>query len=327
MSATSGESELTLQSVGEFEIITRIREITNAQAQDLPKPIVDSGDDSAVIAMSKEDLVVSVDLFVEGRHFKTDWATALEIGRRCAAAAMSDICAMGTAPTSILVGLAAPADTSVAFIRELTTGLAHEAAGAGARVVGGDLSSADSIVVSVTAIGSMKPKDVVTRSGAQVGDVVAIHGRLGMAAAGLRVLQRGLRSPRVLVDAYRYPEIDYSAGVRARTAGAKAMADVSDGLVADLGHIAAASGVTIDIESASLPVPEALTSAASAFGADPLAWILTGGDDHALAAVFPSNTELPQGFVAIGIVREQADDLVLVDSEPAPSEGGFSHFG
>lgn len=105
------------------------------------------------------------------------------------------------------------------------------------------------------------------------------------------------------------------------------MADVSDGLVADLGNIAAASGVTIDIDSAALPVPEALTSAASAFGTDPLAWILTGGDDHALAAVFPAPTELPQGFVAIGIVREQATDLVLVDSEPAPSEGGFSHFG
>lgn len=319
---------LTLSAMGEFHIIDKLREIAESGAQRVwaPAPLVGSGDDSAVIGFETTNVAMSVDMFVEDKHFRTDWATGIDIGRRCAAASMSDICAMGTTPTTLLVAMSAPSETPFALVREIFTGLVEEAGNAGAQVVGGDMSAGDKITISVTALGSCAKKGILTRSGAKVGDVVAINGVLGRAAAGLRVLQRGLRAPRVLVDAYRYPTIDYTAGVQARNAGAHAMMDISDGLIADLGHMARASQVTVDIETASLRVTEELTSIASAFGVDPLQWVLTGGDDNVLAATFSPGTELPPGFYCIGQVRDYADHPVTVDGSPAPSSGGFSHF-
>lgn len=319
---------LTLSAMGEFDVIDKLREIAESGAKRVgaPTPHVGSGDDSAVIEFETSNVAMSVDMFVEEKHFRTDWATGIDIGRRCAAASMSDICAMGTMPTTLLVAMAAPSETPFTLIREIFSGLVEEAGIAGAQVVGGDMSAGEKIVISVTALGSCPKKGVLKRSDAKVGDVVAINGVLGRAAAGLRVLQRGLRAPRVLVDAYRYPTIDYAAGVEARKAGAHAMMDISDGLIADLGHMARASHVTVDIETASLRVTEELTSIASAFGVDPLQWVLTGGDDNVLAATFSPGTELPPGFYSIGQVREFSDHVVTVDGSPASEAGGFSHF-
>jgi thiamine-monophosphate kinase len=320
-----------LDSLGEFGLIGRLQEIARQSASSLlgNEPVVDSGDDAAIIAFGTAHVAMSVDVFVEETHFRKDWSSGIDIGRRCAAAAMADICAMGTLPTTLLVGIAAPGATSINLIREIFTGLTDEAAVAGARVVGGDISSASQIFISVTALGLCPKKGVTTRSGAKVGDVVALSGSTGRAAAGLRVLQRGLRSPRTLVEAYRSPTIDYTAGVRAREAGARSMIDISDGLVADLRHIAVASRVDIDVDSATLELTEDLISAAAAFGIDPLLWALTGGDDHALAAVFPSAEKVPDSFRVIGKIVEvgnESQPLVTVDGGSAPDIGGYSHF-
>ncbi len=324
--------ENSLESLGEFGLISRLQDIASQAAKSLVDntPIVDTGDDAAVIGFGTARVAMSIDLFIEERHFRTDWSSGIDIGRRSAAAAMADICAMGTSPTTLLVGIAAPRETSLNLIREIFTGLTDEAAVAGARVVGGDVSSANQIFIAITALGLCPKKGVTTRGGAKVGDIVAINGRTGQGAAGLRVLQRGLRSPRTLVESYRYPTIDYTAGLRARESGAHAMIDVSDGLVADLGHIAVASGVRIDIDSTSLELTEDLVSAAAAFGLDPLQWALTGGDDHALVAVFSPNADLPNGFSVIGNVYEVEKDSqarVTVDGGPSPEIGGYSHFG
>ena len=134
----------------------------------------------------------------------------------------------------------------------------------------------------------------VLRSGAEPGDVVALAGRQGWAAGGLAVLGRGFRSPRVLVEAYRRPEPPYAAGQVAADAGATAMIDVSDGLLADAGHIADASGVSIDIRREAFEIAEPLHAVGSALGADPLQFILGGGDDHALLACFPTRTPYPR---------------------------------
>ena len=322
-------TEGTLESLGEFSMIEKLQEIALLGAKNLqsPVPSVDSGDDAAIVSFGNADVAVSVDMFIENRHFRTDWSTGVDIGRRCAAAAMSDICAMGLTPSTLVVGLAVPNHTTTSFLKELFSGLVEEASIAGARVVGGDLSAADVVMVSVTAFGPALKDQPLKRSGACAGDVVAIHGSMGRAAAGLRILQRGLRSPRSLVDSYRFPHMDYTAGVRAREAGAHSMIDISDGLTADLRHLARASNVTINIDSGKLPIPEDLQSTASAFGVDPLSWMLTGGDDHALVATFPLETPLPLGFIAIGEVLEAAPEAVTVDHSPAPLVGGFSHFG
>ncbi|MEV1147621.1 AIR synthase-related protein, partial [Micromonospora sp. NPDC049799] len=148
-------------------------------------------------------------------------------------------------------------------------------------------------------------------------------GRTGYAAAGLTVLSRGFRTPRVLVEAYRRPEVPYAAGPQAAEAGATAMIDVSDGLLADLGHVAKASGVGIDVRRDAFEVPRQMRDAAQALGVDPYAWILAGGDDHALAATFPP-TALPEGWRSIGTVT--AGSGVTVDGRPWEGPAGWDHF-
>ena len=125
------------------------------------------------------------------------------------------------------------------------------------------------------------------RSGAAAGDVLALAGRQGWSAGGLAVLSRGFRSPRVLVEAYRRPAPPYDAGPAAAEAGATSMIDVSDGLLADAGHLAAGSGVAIDVHTGALEVPEPLHAVAAATGADPVSFVLGGGEDHSLLATFP----------------------------------------
>ncbi len=148
-------------------------------------------------------------------------------------------------------------------------GIRDECQVAGAAVVGGDVVRGDTITVSVTALGDLRNRTAVTRSGARPGNLVAVTGWLGWSAAGLAVLSRGFRSPRAFVEAHRRPEPPYHAGPAAAELGATAMTDVSDGLVADLGHIAAASGVDIDLRSADIDVPAQMTDIGQAVGVDP----------------------------------------------------------
>jgi thiamine-monophosphate kinase len=178
--------------------------------------------------------------------------------------------------------------------------------------VGGDLvaAAADSaaVVISVTALGDLGRRAPVLRSGARPGDVVALAGRLGWSACGLAVLRRGFSSPLAAVAAHRRPSPPYLAGPAAADAGATAMCDVSDGLLADLGHVAADSGVLVDLdraalERACLEPPGPLQQVASALGADPMAWVLTGGEDHSLVATFSPRAVLPEGWTRIGEVR------------------------
>ena len=314
-------SERTLRDIGEFALIERL--VADTPERDSIE--VGPGDDAAVVGCSDGRMVVCVDVLVEGRHFRRDWSTAIDIGRRAAAASLSDINAMGAVSTSLLVGLAAPGDLPGAWLMEAAAGLKEEAANAGAVLIGGDTTEGDSIVLSVTALGSLEGRAPVVRGGAQVGDRVVVSGRLGWAAAGLAVLGRGFRSPKVLVDAHRFPVIDYTSGPRAAAAGATAMIDVSDGLLADLGHIAEASGVSIDVRAESLEVPEPLQAAAAAYNVDPRIWMLSGGDDHALVACLPPDVAIPEGFVEIGSVESGSGNVTVDGSEPEGSSG-FVHF-
>lgn len=315
----------TLAAAGEFAVI-------DALTARLPSAVgveVGPGDDAAVVHAPDGRVVVSCDMFVEGVHFRSDWASAEQIGRRCAIAAMADICAMGAMPTALVIGLAAPAGTAAAQVLDLGAGLAAAAADLGAGVVGGDLTSSDRLTVAVTVFGDLRGARPVTRSGARPGDVVALAGRIGWAAAGLAVLSRGFRSPVAVVGAYKVPEPPLSAGPIAAVMGATAMIDVSDGLLADLGHIAAASGVGIDVRTSTLLVPPRLAEVASALGKDPMAWLLTGGDDHALAATFPAGSELPGPWQQIGVVTvapHGGAHAVTVDGAPYDGEAGFQHF-
>ena len=217
------------------------------------------GDDAAVVGAPSGSVVAAVDLLLEGRHFRRDWSSAYDIGVKAAARSLADIAAMGAVNTALLVALAAPGTLPASWPAELADGLAAEASRAGAGIVGGDTASADSVVLSVTALGDLAGRQPVLRSGARPGDVIAVAGPLGRSAAGLALLAAGAAADATssealagLVAAHLRPSPPYQAGPEAALLGATAMIDVSDGLVADLGHVAAASGVALDIDSSSL---------------------------------------------------------------------------
>lgn len=308
--------------VGEFGLIDRI----TAGLPQTAGVMVGPGDDAALVAVPDGRVVVTTDLLIEGRHFRRDWSSAHDVGRKAAAQNLSDIAAMGARTTALTIGLGVPPDTPVAWVEELVAGFAAECDVVGASLVGGDTVRSEEIVIAITALGDLGGREPVLRSGARPGDVVALCGRVGWAEAGFRVLSRGFRSPRVLVEAHRVPQVPYDAGPEAAELGATAMCDVSDGLLADLGHVAVASGVTIDVDPAALDIPDQIREVAGALGADPLTWMLTGGDDNALVATFGADVALPERWQPIGVVTT-GGPVVLVAGESFEGDGGFAHFG
>ncbi|MEJ3744199.1 thiamine-phosphate kinase [Actinomycetes bacterium KLBMP 9797] len=305
---------------GEFGLIARI----TSRLPLGPAALLGPGDDAAVVAARDGRVVASTDVLVEGRHFRRDWCTAVDVGHRAAAANLADIVAMGAAPTALLVALCVPPGLEVGWAEDLADGLAAEAAIVKASVVGGDMSASPTLTIAVTALGDLEGRAPVVRGGARPGDVVAIAGRIGYAAAGYTVLSRGFRTPKLLVQAYRRPEVCYAAGPEAARLGATAMIDVSDGLLSDLGHVATASGVAINVRREAFEVPAQMRDAAQALGVNPYTWILSGGDDHALAAAFPAGVALPEPWRVVGEVRAGAG--VTVDGVPYKGPTGWQHF-
>ncbi|TDD68553.1 thiamine-phosphate kinase [Actinomadura rubrisoli] len=302
----------TIGDLGEFGLIGRLtRRLRPGRAVRLGP-----GDDAAVIAAPDGRVVATTDLLVEGRHFRRDWSGPYDIGRKAAAQNLADVVAMGARPTALLVGFAAPLSTPAAWAERLYDGLDDECRAAGASVAGGDLVGAPEVTLAVTALGDLGGEPPITRSGARPGDVVAVRGRLGYSAAGMRLLAEGRDGPAELIEAHRRPQPPYAAGEEARALGATALLDVSDGLLQDLGHIAAASGVRIEVDSRAVPVPAIL-------GADGPRHVLTGGEDHAFAGTFPADTVLPPSWSPVGVVAEGAG--VLLDGRE-PEVAGWDHF-
>jgi thiamine-monophosphate kinase len=305
--------------VGEFGLIRRV----TAGLTEAESTLLGPGDDAAVIATPDGRVVASTDLLVEQRHFRRDWSTANDIGHKAAARSLADIVAMGAVPTALLVGFAAPGTLELEWVDGLVAGLREECADVGAAVVGGDVTAADTITLAITALGDLRGHDPVTLSDARPGDVVAVAGRLGWAAAGFAVLGRGFRSPVQVVNAHRRPEPPYAQGPAAAELGATSMTDISDGLIADLGHIADASGVRIDLRADVIDIPAKLREVGAALNVDPLVWVLTGGDDYALAATFSRGTDLPPEWTIIGAVVD--GEGVRVDGRRW-QVGGHEHY-
>ncbi|WP_165987567.1 thiamine-phosphate kinase [Streptomyces sp. YIM 98790] len=313
----------TVGELGEFGLI---RELT-ARITSAPAVRLGPGDDAAVVAAPDRRVVATTDVLLEGRHFRRDWSTAYDVGRKAAAQNLADIAAMGAVPSAVLLGLVVPAELAATWPVELMDGIRDECQVAGAGVAGGDVVRGETITVSITALGDLKGREAVTRAGARPGDLVAVVGWLGWSAAGHAVLSRGFRSPRAFVEAHRRPEPPYAAGPLAADLGATAMTDVSDGLIADLGHIAGASKVRINIRSAALDVPAQMSDIGSAVGVDPLHWVLTGGEDHAIVATFPAGTKLPARWRVIGEVQMVSTlPRVTVDDAPWDKAAGWDHF-
>lgn len=310
----------TLGELGEFTVIDRLV---------AGRPMVAGvrlgpGDDAAVVDAPDGRVVVTTDMLVEGRHFRLDWSTPVEVGRKAVAQNAADIEAMGARVTALVVAFGAPAGTPAAAAAELADGMWQEASTFGAGIVGGDLVASPQWVVSVTALGDLAGRRPVLRSAARPGSVIAVAGELGRSAAGLALYRNGIEGFAELKLRHRVPGPPYGQGPLAAAAGALAMTDVSDGLLADLGHIAAASGVEMDLHPAALRADlEAVSPAAAAAGVDPWPLVLAGGEDHALVACFPGPP--PPGWRTIGEVRSGAG-AVLVDGRPWDGSTGWQSF-
>lgn len=307
---------LSLGELGESNVLARIFPRLPTAAAELIGP----GDDAAVVSAPDGRFVVTTDLMVEGPDFRLAWSRPHDLGWKAAASNLSDVAAMGARPTSLVVAIAAPANSPISLLEGIADGFrdACDALAPGCGVVGGDLSVSATVTIAVTAFGDLEGRTPVLRSGAQVGDIVAVSGPLGHAAAGLRVLfaravdadghpdaalADGLRE---LTAAQLAPTPPIADGRAAALAGATAMIDLSDGLAIDANRVARASGVAIDFNS-------------SALGDDP-SLALGGGEDHSLLATFPA---APTGAAAAGPVPAQEARLVSAVALP----GGFRRVG
>ena len=318
-SAATSESP-TLQQLGEFAVIDRLVRARRQPAAVLLGP----GDDAAVVSAGDGRAVVSTDMLVQDRHFRLDWSTPRDVGRKAIAQNAADIEAMGARPTAFVVSFGAPGDTPAGRVDALVDGMWDEAQRVGAGIAGGDLVSCPQWVVSVTVLGDLRGHAPVLRSGAQAGAVIAVAGDLGRSAAGLYLWHRRIEGFDELRRRQLVPEPPYGQGAAAAAAGAQAMIDVSDGLVADLRHLAAASAVGLDLSAAALAADhDALAAAAAAVDADAWAWVLGGGEDHALVACFADS--VPAGWRVIGRVVD-GPARVLVDGAKWSGYAGWESF-
>jgi thiamine-monophosphate kinase len=283
--------------MGEFELLARVRERLPPPG---PRLRLGSGDDAAIVVPGGAT-ATSVDALVDGVHFRREQASLAQIGGKALAVALSDLAAMGVEPGEAYVALGVPADLDEDGCLELLDGLAAVARETGTALAGGDVTRAPALSLAITVVGHAgAPEQLVTRAGAQPGDVLVVTGELGGAAAGLLLLEdSGVRSPfvalsptngerKALIGRQLEPQPRLDAGRALAAAGATAMIDVSDGLGGDARHLAAASGVRLRIEAGALPIAAGVAAVAAAAGREPLELAAGGGEDYELLATLPA---------------------------------------
>lgn len=327
---------MRLDELGEFGFLERIQARLGATA---PGVVVGSGDDAAVLSFGEGGyLLVTTDAMVEGGHFRREWLSHEQIGERAARAALSDLAAMGGRPRGLLASVAAPTDLEVEAAEALAAGLQAGAAACGTQLVGGDIvASPGPIFIDVVAVGETLV--YWPRGGAQPGEAVLVSGDLGRTAAALHLLGEGATSsdlPPALAERFLRPQpaFDLVEALQPLKVVTAAI-DLSDGLVADLGHVAERSQVQIVVEADQVPVPQMVYEVAQAAKREALAWALASGEEYELAFTVPPD--------AVGSVLEATAESgarpvtvigrVLAGSgvrvEGGPPEGadrGYDHF-
>ena len=269
------------EALTEAQVIARLREIF---ASPDPRIEVGIGDDAAVVAGEVRQ-VMTTDMAVEGVHFRTDWSTGFEIGRKVTAANAADILAMGGVPDYLLVAVALTGSESMEWISDLAHGIKFEADLAGLHIIGGDISKSEKIIISMTAVGHCaKP---VLRSGAKPGDGIYLSSLTGWSAAGLAILKSKVPATTDAMEKalkeFKSPTIDYGFDVT----GASSLCDVSDALAIQASQMAESSKVEFKFDLSKIEVASEfleLETLARELGIDVWQWIFAGGEDHALLA-------------------------------------------
>lgn len=305
----------------EAGLIERLRDLFHASFENGVE--VGIGDDSAVIAATEKKLVAAVDMAVEEIHFKREWSSPFQIGAKLTTANLADVYAMGAIPKYLLVAAAITEVNHSQTVTDLANGIRSVADKFKVSVIGGDLSKAGKMSLSITALGELTGK-AITRDGAKVGDLVYLSALPGLSAAGLAILTRGLNRPRYVVEAHLNPKLVPPINLMKV---ATAMCDISDGLVTDAGNIAKASGVTIEISKVMLEKSDDykdLAELASELGEDVFDWILTGGEDHFFVATVPADQASDDLGLLVGKVSEGKGGVNL--DGKAITKAGYQHF-
>ncbi|NCW92293.1 MAG: thiamine-phosphate kinase [Actinobacteria bacterium] len=304
-------------TLNEAQIIGALTEIFGTNHRGVQVGI---GDDAAVVATG-EHTVITTDMAVEGTHFDCQWSGAFQIGRKITAANLADIYAMGATPTYLVVALTLSGEESMEWISELAQGIKHEASSCGAVVVGGDLARGAIKVISMSALGEVEK--VVTRSGAQVGDLIYLSSLPGWSGAGLSFIEKSELSDleNYAVEEFCSPTLDYSLAVAFANKGAHAMCDISDALVTQAAQLAYASDVQLVFDPEAFKASEEfsqLSELAEVSGRDVWQWIFAGGEDHVFLA---TGKDLPG--LCVGVVKEGSGVLGL-EMKKAPET--WRHF-
>jgi thiamine-monophosphate kinase len=330
----------TVADLTEAELIARI---TGRLAPAPPWITVGIGDDAAVVQPERNRLeVFTVDALVEGVHFDRAFTPPAAIGHRVLAVNLSDLAAMGAAPRLALVSFALPRALPIADFDDIVLGLTALAARHRVQIIGGNLTqSPGPLVIDVTAVGTVKPRRALTRSGARAGDELYVTGTIGAAAAGLQMLRAAPdRSPGVVahcVECYLYPEPRVRFGsLVGRNRAASACMDLSDGLADAVRQVAGASGVGAVIDADALPLDPGARRWFESHGADAVHAALVGGDDYELlVAVHPRTRRRLTALAGnrngsltrIGVCTPGRDLIVrYAAGRTTPLPQGYSHF-
>ncbi len=311
----------------EHERIRQLRERLERKRRDVRIGI---GDDAAVLLPDTGSMVLTVDASVEGVHFRREWASWRDIGRRSYIAAASDLAAMGAKPRVALLALVLPQSVDDDALFALVDGVAEGADECGAPVVGGNLAAGGEVSITTTVVGEIDGEPL-TRAGARPGDGVYVTGAVGVAALGLAALRAGREGSELatrFVARWRRPTARLVEGERLREIATAAI-DVSDGLVQDLDHVCEASGVGAQIDLARLPLERGHAALAAELGVDPWIAALTGGEDYELLFAAPHGKAVAKLATRIGHFTPRAGEVEVLgengDRIDLPSRG-FDHF-
>jgi thiamine-monophosphate kinase len=327
---------MKLSDLGEFGFIERIRQVVTKA----PGVVVGIGDDCAVLELPPgERLLTSTDLLIEDVHFRRAWTDLKLLGRKSVSVNVSDIAAMGGTPRHLYLGLGIPPDLTVAELDAFVAGFLSACVDYDVTLVGGDTCrSPGPLMISVTVEGTIPADEVVCRSGAQPGDAIYVSGTLGDSALALQQLRDGETPAANLAACHHDPRARVELGRALAVARIpSAMIDVSDGLLADLGHVLKASAVGAEIDESTLPLSAAVRALVAE---DPgnIGLALSGGEDYELLFTVPQKYQTALSVLAevsgvpvthIGIVAPVAAGLQLLKRngrrESAPPTG-FNHF-
>jgi thiamine-monophosphate kinase len=334
--------DVTLSELGEHALLARIRDRVPGPSVGV---LVGIGDDAAVVAPARnEQTVLTTDALVEGVHFDRGWSTPIDVGHKALAVNLSDLAAMGATPRTALLSLVLPETWSVDDVDALLDGFLALASHERVSLIGGNVTrTSGPAVIDVTAVGSVRPRRALLRSGGRPGDEIYVSGEIGAAAAGLEMLRQGVAASMAgdraaCIEKHRRPQPRVRLGrAMAQARAARAAMDLSDGLADAARQIATASGCGITLDASALPIAQGAQRWWEAAGRDVVQSAITGGDDYELLFALPKAWSGRLRGVRRHVAEPRLTRIATLTKDPAlvierggrreELIGGYEHFG